>query len=77
MLSLITLKSIKSQKICYRCRKEFQSKSKNLSKIKSHCHFTGKYRDLPHSDCNLRYAMPQQIPIVMHVVIIHIVMISM
>ena len=41
---------------------------KNLNHtVKSdHCHYTGKYRGAAHSNCNLRYKIPKEIPIVFH-----------
>ena len=35
-------------------------------KVKDHCHYTGKFRGTAHSDCNLRYKVPKNIPIVIH-----------
>ena len=31
--------------------------TKNILKVRDHCHFTGKYRGAAHNDCNLN--MPQ------------------
>ena len=33
-------------------------------KVRDHCHFTGKYRDAAHSICNLRFNLPNEIPVV-------------
>ena len=42
--------------------KEFKLKQK----VRDHCHYTGKYRGAAHSICNLRYKIPQEIPVVFH-----------
>ena len=31
-----------------------------------HCHSTGKFTGAAHSECNLRYKVPKEIPIVFH-----------
>ena len=35
-------------------------------KVKDHCHYTGKFRGAPYSICNLRYKVPDNIPITTH-----------
>ena len=35
-------------------------------KVRDHCHFTGKFRGAAHSICNLRYKVPQEIPVKIH-----------
>ena len=35
-------------------------------KVRDHCHYTGKYRGPAHRCCNLRYKIPNYIPIVFH-----------
>ena len=59
-----------SQKQCYICRKAFcydkqkQEKSFKLyQKVRDHCHFTGKFRGAAYCICNLRYKVPQEIPV--------------
>ena len=56
------------QKVCYICKKEFNTDDddKKHYKIKDHCHYTGKYRGAAHNICNLRYKIPKEIPIVFH-----------
>ena len=40
---------------------------KSFAMIKrDHCHYTGKFRGAAHSECNLRYKVPKEIPIVFH-----------
>ena len=35
-------------------------------KVRDHCHYTGKFRGVAHSICNLRYKTPREIPVVLH-----------
>ena len=35
-------------------------------KVRDHCHFTGKFRGAAHSIYNLRYKVPQEIPVEIH-----------
>ena len=39
---------------------------KKYHKVKDHCHYAGKYRGAAHDICNLRYKIPQEIPVVFH-----------
>ena len=41
-------------------------KDKNYRKVRDHCHYTGEYRGAAHSICNLKYNVPEEIPIVFH-----------
>ena len=54
------------QKICYICKKEFDTSDKKRHKVRDHCHYTGKYRSASHNICNLRYKIPKEIPVVFH-----------
>ena len=54
------------QKICYICKKEFDTSDKKHYKVKDRYHYTGKYRAAAHNICNLRYKIPKEIPIVFH-----------
>ena len=47
---------------CYICKKDFN----NDTKVRDHCHFTGKYRGAAHNTCNLRYKIPKNVPVVFH-----------
>ena len=49
------------ENICYICKKE-----SNNDKVRDHCHFTGKYRGAAHNTCNLRYKIPNNIPVIFH-----------
>ena len=64
-----------NQKVCYICKKEFNTSDKTESssfeckkhyKVRDHCHYTGKYRGVAHNICNLRYKIPNEIPIIFH-----------
>ena len=49
--------------------KDFLNKffnDKNYWKVRDHCHFTGKCRDAAHSICNLRFNVPNEIPVVFY-----------
>ena len=54
------------KEICYICKKEFDKKNKKYYKVRDHCHYTGKYRGAAHNICNLRYKIPNEIPVVFH-----------
>ena len=57
-----------NQKVCYICKKEFNTddNDKKHHKVKDHYHYAGKYRGDPHNICNLRYRIPKEIPVVFH-----------
>ena len=56
------------QKVCYICKKEFNTDNsdKKHHKVKDQCPYTGKYRGAAHNICNLRYRIPKETPIVFH-----------
>ena len=56
------------QKVCYICKKEFDTgdNDKKHHKVKDHCHYMGKYRGAAHNICNVRYRIPKEILIVFH-----------
>ena len=60
------------QKLCHICKKEFcydkndKNKFKLYQNVRDHCHYTGKFRGAAHSICNLRYKVPQEIPVKIH-----------
>ena len=37
---------------------------KSYLKVRDHYHFTGKYRGAAHSICNLRFNVPNEIPVI-------------
>ena len=38
----------------------------NYRKARGYCHYTGKYRGTAHSICNLKFNVPNEIPVVCH-----------
>ena len=59
----------REQKVCYICKKGFSADdgdNKKYFKVRSHCHYTGKYRGAAHDICNLRYKTSKQIPVGFH-----------
>ena len=63
------LKSHQDRKGCYICGKRILEKfanDKNYRKVRDHCHFTGKYRGMAHSICNLKFDVPNDIPVIFH-----------
>ena len=64
-------KSYEEQEVCHICKEEScldknDEKFKKRQKVKDHCHYTGKFRRVANSICNLRYKVPKDIPIVIH-----------
>ena len=47
----------------YMQKKFYYDKNK---KVRDHCHYAGKFRGAAHSECNLRYKVPKEIPVVFH-----------
>ena len=63
------LKSYQEAKVCYICGKgilEKFAKHKNYQKGRDHCHYAGKYRGAAFSICNLKFNVPNEIPVVFH-----------
>ena len=66
----LTKKELKLQQDateCYIWGKTFLKKfenDKNYQKVRDHCHFTGEYSDAAHSICNLKFKVPNEIPVV-------------
>ena len=56
-------KSYKRSRKCHICYKLFNSRD---TKVRDHCHYTGRYRGSAHKNCNLRYRIPSYIPVVFH-----------
>ena len=74
---MTTLKSdqitlYESQKVCHLCKKKFcydknkKSEYAICHKARDHCHYPGSFRGAAHNICNLRYKVPQKVPIVFH-----------
>ena len=63
------LKSYQEAKVCYICEKgilEKFAKDKNYQKVRDHCNYKDKYKDAARSICNLRFNVPDEIPVVFH-----------
>ena len=64
--------SVKVKKCVIYAKEHFvmiKNKKRDLNytkKVRDHCHFTGKFRGAAHSICNLRYKVPQEIPVKIH-----------
>ena len=48
---------------CHICFKPFNEKKR---KVRDHCHYSGLYRGAAHSSCNLKYKIPNYIPVIFH-----------
>ena len=59
------LKSYEKQKVCHICNKKFCN-DKSKKKVRDYCHYTGKFRRAAHSEHNLKYKVPKEIPAVFH-----------
>ena len=40
--------------------------NKKYFKVRDHCHYTGKYRNVAHDICNLRYNLSKEISVLFH-----------
>ena len=56
-------KDYKKASSCHICLKPFRE---GKPKVRDHCHYSGIYRGVAHSLCNLQYKIPSSIPIVFH-----------
>ena len=55
---------------CHICKKGFinyeDNYDKKYFKVKDYCYYTGKYKGAAHNNCNLKYKVQKEIPIVFH-----------
>ena len=64
-------------KICYIYGTKFFRKlfrDKNYQKVRDHCYYTGKYRGAAYSNCNLKFNVPNEIPVFIGVQIMVIIL---
>ena len=54
----------KAAEKCHICLKEFNDPRNR--KVRDHCHYTGLYRGAAHNNCNMKYRIPDHIPMVFH-----------
>ena len=59
------IKSCEKQKVCHICKEKFCN-HKNKKKVRDHWHYTREFRGAAHRECNLRYKVPKEIPVVFH-----------
>lgn len=62
-LSREQLKEFEETLQCHVCEKPFEA---NDTRVRDHCHLTGRYRGPAHVNCNLNYKDSYSIPIVFH-----------
>ena len=63
-LTNVLKKEHKAAEKCHICLKEFNDPQNK--KVRARCHYTGLYRGAVHNNCNLKYQIPDHIPIVFH-----------
>ena len=59
------------QEICYIYKEKFcvdedDKDYINRKMVKDHCHYTGEFKVPAHSICNLKYEVPEEIPVIIH-----------
>ena len=57
-------KKFRESEVCWLCQKKFGEKG--FSKVRDHCHFTGKFRGAAHQSCNLKFQRPKFTPVFFH-----------
>ena len=62
-LTLVQWKDYKHVSSCHIWIKPFRE---GKPKVRDHCHYSGIYRGVAHSLCNLQYKIPSYIPVVFH-----------
>ena len=63
-LSNAEWKSFHETTVCWLCQGKFGEK--RLSKVRDHCHYTGKFRGAAHQSCNLKFQRPKFTPVFFH-----------
>ena len=62
----LTTSQLKEYEWATKCHICFKPFSKKKIKVTDHCHYGGLYRGGAHSSCNLRYKIPNYIPVIFH-----------
>ena len=62
----LTKSQIKEYKRATKCHICFKPFSEKKRKVRDHCHYSGLYRGVAHSSCNLQYKIPKYMPVVFH-----------
>ena len=57
-------KKFHGSEVCWLCKGKFGEKT--LSKVRDHCHYTGKFRGAAHQSCNLKFKRPKFTPVFFH-----------
>ena len=57
------IKEYKRATKCHICFKPFSEKER---RVRDHCHYNGLYQGAAHSSCNLKYKIPNYIPVIFH-----------
>ena len=62
-LTSAQIKAHSRVKVCHICLERFKLEDR---KVRDHYHYTGEYRGVAHSNCNLQYKIPGHIPVIFH-----------
>ena len=65
-MALLTKSQLKEYKRAAKCHICFKPFSEKKRKVRDHCHYSGLYRGAAHSSCNLKYNIPNYIPVIFH-----------
>ena len=57
-------KKFHGSEVCWLCKGKFGEKG--FSKVRDHCHYTGKFRGAAHQSCNLKFKRPKFTPVFFH-----------
>ena len=58
--------SFREATTCHICEGDFTARTEEETKVRDHCHLTGKYRGAAHSKCNLEFKLPEFYPVIFH-----------
>ena len=62
----LTKSQLKEYVRATKCHICFKSFSEEKRKVRDHCHYSGLFLGAAHSSCNLKYKIPNYIPVVFH-----------